>query len=377
MIRVNKIIDELYKKNPDLYQSFFPKIKYNFSQHKIKHFKKFKIIIVIGMGGSILGAKAIYYFLKKKINKKFIFIDNLNQEDLKKAKKDNNLHKALFLIISKSGNTTETIVNLSFFSKFVKRNNTIIISEKSHNTLSKFAKRKNFFLVGHNKNIGGRYSIFSDVGMLSASLMGLKPEKFKKNIPNLIKNKKYLKNISNEISKKNFKKIKVLVLFNYVPELNNFMFWIQQLFAESLGKKNSGFIPVVSNAPKDHHSLLQLYLDGPTDKSFYVFSSEVKKKYKVNMNIFDDKVKFLNKRSYENIKLSQKNAFINTLKEKKIPYREFLIKKFNEETLGNLFFLFILETIALGKVFKVNPYDQPAVERVKVLTKKIIKSKKL
>ena len=146
--------------------------------------------------------------------------------------------------------------------------------------------------------------------------------------------------------------------------------------AESLGKKKNGFIPVISNAPKDHHSLLQLYLDGPKDKIFYIFSSKEKRKIKINSNFLEKKMQHLNKKSYENIKLSQKNAFLKTLKEKKIPFREIIIKKFDENTIGELFFLFIFETIVLGKIMKINPFDQPAVERVKILTKKNLVSKK-
>ena len=80
----------------------------------------------------------------------------------------------------------------------------------------------------------------------------------------------------------------------------------------------------------------------------------------------------MNKKKYERVKLSQKNAFISVLKEKKIPFREITIKKFDEKTLGKLFFLFIFETIVFSKILKVNPYDQPGVERVKILTKKIL-----
>ena len=105
---------------------------------------------------------------------------------------------------------------------------------------------------------------------------------------------------------------------------------------------------------------------------FYVFSSESKKKLKVNSKIFGNRIKFLNKKNYENIKLSQKNAFITALKEKKIPFKEIIIKKFDESTLGKLFFLFIFETIVLSRILKVNAFDQPAVERVKVLTKKLL-----
>jgi Glucose-6-phosphate isomerase len=212
--------------------------------------------------------------------------------------------------------------------------------------------------------------------MLPAYLMGLRPKNFKKKLPDFLKKKKTLSSLIQKLSKLNIKKTKVLVLFNYVPELNDFMFWCQQLMAESLGKNKKGFIPVISNAPKDHHSLLQLYLDGPKDKIFYVFSSKNKKNLKLNLNFFGEKTKYLNNKNYQNIKLSQKNAFIESLKKNKTPFREIIINKFDEETIGKLFLLFILETIALAQMMNVNPYDQPAVENVKILTKKFLNSEK-
>ncbi len=372
LISSKKIIDELSNQKNSLFKTFFPKSKYNFNLRKIKNFKKFKTVIIIGMGGSILGAHAIYSFLKHKINKKFIFIDNLDQNLLLKIKKENNLNKVLFLIISKSGNTNETIVNSVFFSSFIKKKNTIIISENKNNSLNNFAKNKDIYFVKHDPSIGGRYSIFSDVGMLPVYLMGLKPQHFKKNIPSLIKNKKLLSNQIKKILKTNIQKIKVLVLFNYVPELQNFMFWCQQLLAESLGKNKKGFTPIVSNGPKDHHSLLQLYLDGPKDKVFYIFSSENLKKLKVKSKLFGNQMRHLDKKKYEKIKLSQKNALINVLKEKRIPYKEIKIKKFNESKIGELFFTFIFETIVISRILNVDPFDQPSVERVKLLTKKFL-----
>ncbi len=375
MISPNRIIDEIARSKQGLFRTFFPKFKSN-SIKNFKNFKKFKTIILIGMGGSILGTKAIYSFLRNKVNKKIIFIDNLDQRYLVKIKKENNLKTALFLIISKSGNTTETIVNSSFFKAYLKKKNSIIISEDKDNVLRNFAKKKNIPFIRHHPNIGGRYSVFSDVGMLPSYLMGLKIENFKKNIPNLLKNKQILSEEIKKIFKINCKKTKVLVLFNYVPELNDFMFWCQQLLAESLGKNGKGFMPVVSTAPRDHHSLLQLYLDGPKDKTFYVFSLKDGKNFQVNSKIFGKKVKYLNKKKYENIKISQKNAFLGILKEKKIPFEEIVIKKFDEGTIGRLFFLFIFQTIVLSKILKVNAFDQPAVESVKVLTKKLLILKK-
>ena len=377
MISGKKVIDEIIESNIHLFNSFLPKSNYNFNLKNIGNLKKFQTIIIIGMGGSILGTKAIYSFLKHKIKKEFIFVDNLDQEFLSEIKKQHKLLKALFLIVSKSGNTSETIINSSYFKFFLKKTNTIIVSENKNNILSNFAKSKGFSFVKHNPFIGGRYSVFSEVGMLPAYLMGLRSKNFKKNLPKFLNNRKVLANSIKQLSKLNIKKSKVLILFNYVPELNDLMFWCQQLMAESLGKNKKGFIPVISNAPKDHHSLLQLYLDGPQDKIFYVFSSKAKKNLKLNSSFLGEKARYLNKKNYQDIKLSQKNAFIEVLKKNKTPFREIIVKKFDEDTLGKLFLLFIFETIALSKMMKVNPFDQPSVEKVKILTKRFLTSKKL
>ena len=376
MISSKKVINELIQKNNNLVKSFSPDSNYSFDFESVKKFKKFQTVIVIGMGGSILGAKAIYSFLKYKIKKKFIFINDLDQGFLNKIKKKHNLSKSLFLVVSKSGNTNETIVNLSYFKSFLKKSNTIVVAENKNNFLSSFARNKGFNFIKHNPFIGGRYSVFSEVGMLPTYLMGLKPENFKKNLSKLINSRSFLSSSIKQISKLNIKKSKTLIFFNYVPELNDFLCWSQQLLAESLGKNKKGFIPVISNAPKDHHSLLQLYLDGPKDKIFYIFSSKEQRGMKIDSNFFGEKMKHLNKKKYHDVKLSQKNAFIEALKEKKIPFREIIIKKFNEDTIGKLFFSFIFETIVLGKMMKVNPFDQPAVEKVKILTKNFLNSKK-
>ena len=114
-----KTVKEILRDNNNIFKSFLFNNNYNI---KFKKYKKFKTIIVIGMGGSILGAKAIYYFLKYKIKKKFIFIDDLNEKYLEQVKKETNLSNCLFLIISKSGNTSETILTLYYFKFFLKKN---------------------------------------------------------------------------------------------------------------------------------------------------------------------------------------------------------------------------------------------------------------
>ena len=166
------------------------------------------------------------------------------------------------------------------------------------------------------------------------------------------------------------KKLNNLIFLNYSPKFEKFLFWCQQLVAESLGKKQ-GFLPVISNVPKDHHSLLQLYLDGPKDKIFHIFNTEQNFKTKIDIKRFGNK-NYLSDQNLRTIKDAQQKALIKTFKEKKIPFREFQIKKVNEETIGELFSYFILETIIIGELNKINPYNQPAVELVKNYTKKIL-----
>ena len=143
------------------------------------------------MGGSILGSEAIYSFLKKKIKKNIYFFDDMNQEKILNFKKKINYKNVLFFIISKSGNTIETLSN-TFFLKILKKNskNIIVISEKKNNTLFTLSKKLNLFYIEHNKHIGGRYSVLSEVGLVPAYIMGINIYKLRSKIL-FFQNKKY------------------------------------------------------------------------------------------------------------------------------------------------------------------------------------------
>ena len=379
--KLNKECDNILKdiisnlNNDNSFYFLSNKFKLNFSQKDINKFKRFKTIVIIGMGGSILGPEAIYNFLKGKIKKHLLFLNNINEEEINELKKKGPLNKMLFIVISKSGNTIETLANF-FALEIIKKNakNIIVISEKI-NTLHHLSKTKKLFHVEHKKYIGGRYSVLSEVGMLPSYLMGLNIEKFRDNL--LIhlkkKNKVFLKSssiiLANLLKGNRFKN---LVFCNFEPKLDKFLYWNQQLIAESLGKNQKGFLPFVSTSPKDHHSLLQLFLDGPKDKIYYIFSSDIKSKKNLKIKNLNTKVDFLHNKSLNKIKDAQKKAFINVLKKNEIPFREFTIKNFSEKTLGELFSYFMLETSIIGKLSNINPFNQPAVEKVKILTKKFL-----
>ena len=374
----SNIFNHIYKNintSKDVFNSFSNKFKFNFKTSDLIKFRKFKNVVIVGMGGSILGAEAIYFFLKKKIKKKFIFLNNLDENKLDLIKKDKKLNQILFIVISKSGNTIETLTNICALKIIKKKSkNIIVITEKKQNQLYSLVKKMDLFHIEHRKYIGGRYSILSEVGMIPAYLMGLNINNFRKNLLKHFKdkNKNYLKDSAIKLAKIiNNKKLNNLVFFNYSPELDKFLYWCQQLIAESLGKKGKGFLPIISPAPKDHHSLLQLYLDGPKDKLFYIFSSDINKKVKINSKNLDKNFYFLNN-SVSKIKTAQKNSFVEVLKKKRIPFREFTIREFSEQTLGELFSYFLLETVIVGKLASLNPFNQPAIEELKINTKKAL-----
>ena len=375
-LRIIKNIKLNLNNEKNVFHTLSKDFLFNFRIKDLKHFRKYKNVIIIGMGGSILGSQAIYSFLEKKIKKKFIFVDTIDIEKLQEIKKKTNFSKTLFILISKSGYTIETLTNISFLNILNKsKKNLIVISDKKSSPLYLITKKLNLFYVEHKKYIGGRYSVLSEVGVLPAYLMGINIKKLRLNIRKYLTSKN-LKSFNSSLIKifniLNNKKFKSLILLNYIPELNNFLFWSQQLIAESLGKNGKGLLPVVSPSPKDHHSLLQLYLDGPKDKIFYIFSLRDTKKVKVNSPLLVGTMNFLNNKNIQHIKNSQKNALLSSLKKNKIPFREFIIPEINEAVIGELFSFFILETAILGKLLGINPFSQPAVEQVKTDTKKIL-----
>ena len=366
-LRIKKELKNLLQQNSEIIKSLGLNYSYSYNATKLKKFKRKKFFRIIGIGGSILGTKAIYYFLKKKINKKFLFIDNLIpnlRHDTKKSYTN--------IIVSKSGNTIETIINSNILIK--KKDENIFITENKNNYLNVLAQKLKSEVIHHNNFIGGRYSVLSEVGMLPAELMGLKINKFKQ-LNSLIKNKYFLNKLTSNvcsmlyfIKKKKFNSI----IINYDEKSENFFKWYQQLVAESLGKKNKGLLPIISNMPKDNHSVMQLYLDGFKNNFFTFFYVKENESEKINNFKLLSQYNYLKNKNLNNIIYAQKKATEKIFYKKKIPFRSFEIKKRDENVLGELFSFFILETILLGRVMKLNPFDQPEVELIKKETKKIL-----
>ena len=364
--KLKVILNSIINTDSEIIKSLKPNYKYSYKTSLLRKIKKFKNIRIFGIGGSILGSKAIYQFLIDKIKNKILFVDDIS--DIKLSSKKNFLN----LIISKSGNTIETIANINL--NIGKKDKNVIITDNNKNILRELSLKLKSNIIDHNNFIGGRYSVLSEVGMLPAELMGFKESSFKQ-FNNLVKSDRFLNNIVSNVgyilSLLKKKKSNSIIL-NYDEKADGILKWYQQLVGESLGKKGKGILPIISSMPKDNHSLMQYYLDGQDSNFYTFFFTQEKFKKKIGNRYLDKSQHFLKNKDINQILFAKYKASEKVFKRKKIPFRSFIIKERSPESMGELFCFFIIETILLGKALGVNPYDQPSVELIKIETKKIL-----
>ena len=345
--------------------------KYQKKIRKLKERIKYKEKkIVIGLGGSSSGAKALSFFMDDKI----VYFDNLDYKYLKKFFSENNLTEYTFFIISKSGDTFETLALLNLliiesqkYKNFNIFDYMIIITEDKDSILKNFSEKKNIKFLEHNPNIGGRFSILSETGMLPFLEDEINVGDVSEKFINLLKDYKSdlspIKNVAILVTCLDKMKLNIYCNLIYNYRLKHFSYWFHQLHAESLGKNGFGMTPITSICPKDHHSMMQLFIDGPKDKFYNIFSPPDEIYYKEFIE-----QGFYNIESYSPFELLDKQfkSTIEVFREKKIPHR--VINLTNHEdplNLIELFSYFILETILLGKVLGIDPYGQPAVQLIK------------
>ena len=276
-------------------------------QKKIRDLKqdlglKNKKKVVIGIGGSSSGAKALSFFLKDDIS----YFDNLDLEYFKNFFSENNLKDYVFFIISKSGDTFETLAMLNLLiieSKKIKDFNIfdsmIIITENKESILKSFSTKKNIKIVEHNPDIGGRFSILSETGMLPFVDLNLNIEDGSEKFINLLNKDSEIsptKNAAIILTCLSEMKLSIYCNLIYNYRLKHFSYWFHQLHGESLGKSNYALTPTTSICPKDHHSMMQLYLGGPKNKFFNIFSPQ-------DNNLYE---RFSNERFYNIAKYTPK-----------------------------------------------------------------------
>ncbi len=344
-------------------------------------------IAVIGIGGSALGTYAIYKFLKPKnrSNKKLHFFESTDPLDLKLRISKLDLNDTLFLVISKSGTTIETISLFKYFSSLTKleNKNCIVISEDD-SPLSKFAKSKNIKTFSIPKNVGGRFSVFSNVGLVPLALIGIDIKKLLEGCKDV--NESFFN--KGKFYKLIFKKARFLVenkdqfniniIFSYSSILEAFNKWYVQLWGESLGKIDSkglrqGLTPIGLIGPIDQHSFLQLINEGKRDKTItFIKIKNLENDTKITPCDVDKFVnlKYINNIKFQNLISKQCESVIKSVDElKDIPHDIIEIDKVDEKSIAKLMYFYQLLTSVVGKFMQINTYNQPGVERGKVVLK--------
>ncbi len=348
--------------------------------------KKFKLnkkrIIVFGTGGSSLGARTLCNInnnQKLKIN----FYDNIDPITFEKKFKKENFKDTGFIIVSKSGSTPETLAQFSSLYKIAVQtqnidqflSNTLIITEFKNSPLYDIAIKKKCLILEHNNQIGGRYSVFSNVGIVPAIICEINVNDLYSGAADVMNNfEKYSAlNLSKLLINNKTEKFNSSVLMTYSDALYFFGKWYLQLWAESIGKNGKGITPIHAIGTTDQHSQLQLYLDGPKDKFFtFITTNHSNRGLKIS-NIFKNKdMNYIDNKKMGDLMHAEQRATIETFKFNNFSFREIHIPEINENNIGKLLSLSIIETISSCVYLDVNPFDQPAVEQGKILTKKYL-----
>lgn len=355
-------------------------------QADLKEFKKlakycegYKKIIILGVGGSSLGGKTL---CSLKFQEKVEFIESIDPITIHNKIKNIDFRNTFFIVISKSGETIETIcqtlivikeMNLQKIKNFAEQ--FIFITESLNNSLAKIAHKINAKIANHPMQIGGRYSCFSIVGLFPALLAGVNIEKVRDGANEVLEN--FLHN--DEIVNSSAIQLKLYndgfinnVVMPYIDDFKNFTDWYRQLWAESLGKNSFGSTPINSMGTVDQHSQLQLYLEGNRDKFFtFIISNSYKNDFVIR-DLKDCPTIFGNKKLSRILQVEYQTT-IEVLKQKNLPIRIFEISAVNEKNIAKMMMHMFLETIIIANSKGINPYDQPAVELRKNMAKTILK----
>ncbi|MDQ7068092.1 MAG: glucose-6-phosphate isomerase [Sulfurimonas sp.] len=350
-------------------------------------------VVVIGIGGSTLGTYAIYKFLKhsKVLSKKLYFLETTDPIDIQSKLEDINLNDTLFIVISKSGTTVETISIFKYINSLVKidKNNTVIVTEfdSKLNAYAKIHKMKVFEIP---KNVGGRFSVFSAVGLLPLAIVGIDIDvilgAIKKSHDSFFEKKNVYKNIIKKgrffVEYKN--NFNINVVFSYSSRLEGFNKWYIQLWGESLGKidinnTRQGLTPVGIIGPIDQHSFLQLIVGGKRDKTVTVIKVDnFANDLKIPAIELDglEELNYLHDIEFSSLINKQADATIESINAlNDIPCDVITIDGVNEGAIASLMYEYELLTSVCAKFMYINAYDQPGVESGKIILKKNLQNK--
>ncbi|RLA84218.1 MAG: glucose-6-phosphate isomerase [Epsilonproteobacteria bacterium] len=352
---------------------------------------KQKDIVVVGIGGSSLGASAIYDFLKhtNEISKRLFFLESTDPVEMSAKLEKMNIKDALFIIISKSGTTIETISIFKYLHSIIdiNSNNCIVVTE-SDSKLDIYAKKNKIKSFDIPKNVGGRFSVFSNVGLVPLAIVGVDIDKLlsgAREVYNQFFNDKLYKN---ELMKKAMflsahkDRFNINVVFSYSGKLESFNKWYVQLWGESLGKLDlngsaQGLTPIGLVGPVDQHSFLQLIMEGKKDKTVtFIKVKEFKPKFIIPNITLDglEELDYLNGINFAQLINMQADSTIKSISDiARIPFDVITLESICEECIAKLMYKYELLTSITGQYLKINTYDQPGVEAGKIILKSKLK----
>ncbi|AIL65326.1 Glucose-6-phosphate isomerase [Rickettsiales bacterium Ac37b] len=348
-----------------------------------KIINNFKQIIIVGMGASSLNPKMTTSLGYTRNNISIKYLDTTDQLYYTQVMENINLRDTCFLVISKSGNTIEVLSLIgAILHDFQKQqitkysNNFCIITGNGDNPLRNIATKIGAIILDHDENIGGRFSTFTNVGILPGLIAGYDIKAFINGansvINSLWQERENSLPVKAAISLLLFNK-PLLINIGYLKIFSDYLNWYNQIVSESLGKNGRGFTPLKNLGPMAQHSMFQLYLDGPTDK---VYSFIYAKNSTPKGDIIIGDIPILTSYNLTNKSLAQINyaqfiASATSLEETQ-PVRKIILEQLNEENLGMLVMHSILEIIILGHLMEVDPFNQPSVEKIKTTVLKLL-----
>lgn len=359
---------------------------------------KQKNIAIIGIGGSTLGTYAIYNFLKynkqrnKTLKKELFFFESTDPINLNGTISQLNLEDTLFIVISKSGTTIETISIFKYLSSLIKMNsqNLLVITEDD-SKLNAFAAANGISSFEIPKNVGGRFSVLSNVGLVPLYLAGFDIDELLKGARKISTSFFEQNELYNQLLKKartyyEYKDVyNINAIFSYSQLLEGFNKWYIQLWGESLGKvdandTNQGLTPIGLLGPVDQHSFLQLIVEGKRDKTVtFIKIKDFKDDTKITPVTLEglENLDYINGLNFKELINLQADATIASVKEykKDIPIDLIEIEEISEFEIGKLLFYYELLTSIVGKFLRINTYDQPGVEGGKIILKKMLQEK--
>lgn len=351
---------------------------------------QYETVVILGTGGSSLGGKTLCQLKHPglgipSLKPHLIFMDNIDPHSFEMLFSRLDWTKTLFISISKSGSTAETLAQTCMVIDKLKivvgeeniSDHLMIITEEKDSPLERIAKQYKTPLLPHHKKIGGRFSGLSVTGALPALIAGVDMKRVRKGAAAVLQEALASPQASPLVGAGHIfelfqtQGISLCVLIPYLDRLDSFGAWFRQLWAESLGKNGKGLTPIRALGTVDQHSQTQLYLDGPKDKVFTFITADLEKTG-VRFQTSDPDLRYLNNRTLGDLMVAEQKATMDTLMEKNCPVRQLHIQDLSEETLGALMMHFMIETIAMAALLEVDAFDQPAVERGKVLTREYL-----